>query len=93
MQAGLLTWASRPESVSLTTCHSAGRRMKSPEIGCRGPRCGGQSRLGLLERSSEQTLTAPENSDLGSGTQGLLAGDSLRALLTQQARRGMLKSY
>lgn len=67
--------------------------MKSPEAGCRGPRCGGQSRLGLLERSSEQTLTPPENSDLGSQTQGLLAGDSLRTLLTWQAQRRMIKSY
>ena len=66
--------------------------MKSPEAGCRGPRRGGQSGLDLLERSSEQTLTPPENLDLGSQTQGLLAGDSPRALLTWQAQRCMPNS-
>lgn len=42
---------------------------------------------GLLERSSEQTVTPPENSDFGSQTQGLPADELLGALLTWQVQR------
>lgn len=39
--AGLLTWASIPDLALLSTFHSAGRWMKSPEPSCRGSRRGG----------------------------------------------------